>query len=81
MALVAITGSLIHEIRMVGPLSPIHLLSLFLLTTLFWTVRAARQGLVSRHRRAMIMLYVFGLLLAGAFTFLPGRMMHVMLTG
>ena len=29
----------------------------------------------------MIMFYVFGLLLAGAFTFLLGRMMHVMLTG
>jgi uncharacterized membrane protein len=81
MASVAITGLLIHEIRMVGPFSPIHLLSLFVLITLFWAVRAARQGLVSRHRRAMIMLYVFGLLLAGAFTFLPGRMMHVMLTG
>ncbi len=44
-------------------------------------VRAARQGLVCRHLRAMIMLYVFWLLLAGVFTFLPGRMMHIMLTG
>ena len=81
MASVAITGLLIYEIRMVGPFSPIDLLSLFELITLFWAVRAARQGLVSRYRRAMIMLYVFRLSLAGAFTFLPGRMMHVMLTG
>ena len=58
MASVAITGLLIHEIRMVGPFSPIHLLSLFVLTTLLWAVRAIRQGLVSRHLRAMIMLYV-----------------------
>ena len=80
MALVAITGSLIHEIRMVGPLSPIHLLSHIELITLFWAIRAARQGLVSRHRRAMRMLYVLGFLLAEAFTFLTGRLMHVMLT-
>ena len=29
----------------------------------------------------MTMLYVFGFLLAGAVTSLPGRMMHVVLTG
>ena len=52
MVSVAITGLLIDEICMVGPFSPIHPLSLFMLITLFWAVRAARQELVSRHRRA-----------------------------
>jgi uncharacterized membrane protein len=52
MVSVAITGLLIDEICMVGPFSPINLPSLFVLITLFWAVRAARQGLVSRHRRA-----------------------------
>jgi uncharacterized membrane protein len=48
---------------------------------LVWAVRAAKNGLVSRHRTAMMMLYIFGLLLAGAFTFSPGRVIHAVFTG
>ena len=48
----AIKGLLIDGVCIVGPFSPIHALSLFMLITLFWGVRAARQELVSRHRRA-----------------------------
>ena len=81
MVLVAVSSFFIHEIRVIGVFSPIHLLSLFVLVTLFTAVSAGRNGRVSQHRKAMVMLYVFGLLLAGAFTFLPGRMTHVMLIG
>ena len=81
MASVAITGLFIHEIHMIGAFSPIHLLSLLVLVTLVWAVRAAKNGLVSRHRTAMMMLYIFGLLLAGAFTFSPGRVIHAVFTG
>ena len=69
MASVAITGLFIHEILMISAFSPIHLLSLLVLVTLVWAVRAAKNALVSRQRTAMIMLYIFGLLLAGACSF------------
>lgn len=81
MASVAITGLLIHEIHMIGAFSPIHLLSLLVLVTLVWAVGAAKNGLVCRHRMALMMLYIFGLLWAGAFTFSTGRVIHAVFTG
>ena len=84
MASVAITGLLIHEIHMIGAFSPIHLLSLLVLVTLVWAVGAvgaAKNGLVCRHRMALMMLYIFGLLWAGAFTFSTGRVIHSVFTG
>ncbi|OWU85465.1 membrane protein [Oceanicola sp. 22II-s10i] len=81
MALVALSSFGIHTIRMVGPFSPIHLLSIFTLASLAVAVLAARRGHVRQHRRAMRML-VFGALLgAGAFTVLPGRLMFEVVAG
>ena len=42
--------------------------------------RAAKNGLVSRHRAAMMMLNIFGLLLAGAFTFSMGWVIYAVFT-
>ena len=81
MASFAIKGLVIHEIHMIGAFSPIHLLLLLVLVTLVWAVSGARDGLVSRHRSAMMMLYIFGLLLSGAFTFSKGRVTHAVFTG
>ena len=81
MASVAITGLVIHEIHMIGAFSPIHLLLLLVLVTLVWAVSAAKNGLVSRHRTSMMMLYIFGLLLAGASNFSTGRVIHAVFTG
>ena len=64
MVLVVVSGFLIHEIRVIGVFSPIHLLSLFVLITVFTAVSAEQNGPVSQHRKAMVMLYIFGLLLA-----------------
>ena len=51
MVLVAVIGFFIHEIRVTGVFSPIHLLSLFVLVTLFTAVSAANMGvLVSTAR-------------------------------
>ena len=36
----------------------------------------ARAGRIAAHRRNMIGLYVGGLLIAGSFALLPGRMLH-----
>lgn len=81
MATVAVSGLFIHQIRLVGPFSPIHLLSLFTLYTLWSAIRAARRGDIDKHAREMKTVYFLGLLVAGAFTFFPGRVMHTIVFG
>src|SRR4029077_4403073 len=76
MLTVAISSLFIHEIRLWGPWSPIHLLSILVLVTLPLAVLHARRHDVSRHRMAMLMLFAGALVIAGVFTFLPGRIMH-----
>lgn len=74
MAVVAVSGFFIHEIRLVGLFSPIHLLSLFVLYWLVQAVRTARRGDIANHRLIVKGMYFGGLIVAGAFTFLPGRL-------
>lgn len=81
MAAVAVTSFFIYTIRLIGPFSPIHLLSAWTLYALFDTVRAARAGDIRRHTRGMKSLYGLALLVTGAFTLLPGRIMHGVLFG
>ncbi len=79
---VSISSLFIHEIRLWGPFSPIHLLSLMTIIGLPFGVMAARQGNIRRHRNYMIQLYVFGLIVAGTFAALsPGRMLYRMAFG
>jgi uncharacterized membrane protein len=66
----------IHKIRMWGPWSPIHLLSILVLVTLPLAVLHARRHDIAQHRIAMLMLFTGALVIAGGFTFLPGRIMH-----
>lgn len=66
---------------LVGPFGPIHLLSVWVLLVLPRAVRAARQHQVAPHGRAMRHLFVGGLVIAGAFTFWPGRIMHAVVFG
>jgi len=79
MAAVAISGFFIHQIRMIGPFSPIHLLSIFTLYTLVVALLAARAGNIDKHRKEMRILFFLGLILAGAFTLFPGRVLHSVL--
>ena len=81
MLVVALSSFLIHQIRLWGPWSPIHLLSVFTLVTLPLAVGHARRGKVASHRWAMLSLFVGALLIAGAFTFVPGRIMHAVAFG
>ena len=81
MILVAGTSLFIHTIRMWGPWSPIHLLSIFALVNLPLAVWAAHRHAVSRHRSAMIGLYVGALVIAGLFTLMPGRIMYKVVFG
>ena len=81
MATVALSSFFIHELRLVGAFSPIHLLSIFTLWSLYMAIRAAKELRINAHRRWMQNLYVLALLITGAFTFLPGRTMHMVLFG
>jgi uncharacterized membrane protein len=81
MLVVAISSFWIHELRLWGQWSPIHLLSLLTLIALPLAIYYARQRDVRRHRRVMIGLFAGALVIAGIFTFLPGRIMHTVMFG
>lgn len=76
MLVIAASSLGIHTIRQFGPWSVIHILSVLVLVTVPVAVWRARRHQVQKHRSAMISLYVFALVVAGAFTLLPGRIMH-----
>ncbi len=81
MLAVAISSFWIHQIRLVGPWSPIHLLSIFVLVTVPLGVWRAHRHRVADHRRIMISAFCGGLVIAGLFTLLPGRIMHTVVFG
>ena len=81
MAATALSSFFIHEIRLFGPFSPIHLISVGVLLSLWQAIHAIRHGQVVQHRKGMIMVYIGGIVVAGGFTFLPGRMMARMTYG
>lgn len=57
----------------------IHIFSILALLNVPLAYIAARRGYIKAHRMAMISLYVGGVLIAGAFAFSPGRMLHAWL--
>lgn len=81
LAAIAVSSFWIHSIRLIGPFSPIHLLSLYVLAMLPLAVLAAHRHDVRRHKRAMASMFFGALLIAGAFTLLPGRIMHAVVFG
>ena len=81
MAFVAVSSFWIHQIRLVGPWSPIHLLSIFTPIMLVVGVMAARGHNVRRHKITMISIFAGALLVAGLFTLVPGRIMHTVIFG
>ena len=81
MLIVAITSFFIHETKMWGDYSPIHLLSLWTIFILGVGVYYVRAGNIKRHKQVMIATYFFALILTGFFTLYPGRIMHQILIG
>lgn len=81
MTVIAVSSFWIHGFRIIGPFSPIHLLSIFTLVMLPLAIMHARRHNVSRHRNAMISIFTGALVIAGLFTFAPGRIMHAVLFG
>jgi uncharacterized membrane protein len=81
MMVVALSSFWIHQIRLVGPFSPIHLLSIFVLVVLPLGVWRAHRHQVADHRRIMTLIFAGALVIAGLFTLLPGRIMHAVMFG
>lgn len=81
MAVASITAFWIHELRVWGPWSPIHILAIITLASLPGAVYAARSRRVRVHSRTMITLFLLALVITGFFTLLPGRIMHQVLLG
>lgn len=84
MTITAIAALFIHALMANGPFwgfSPIHL---FVAVTLFGVVAALRGAWkhnVPLHKRAMLGVYIGGILIAGSLAFLPGRIMHAVVFG
>jgi uncharacterized membrane protein len=81
MVVVAGSSFWIHELKVWGTWSPIHLLAIFTLVTLPLGVWYAHHHKVIGHRSTMIGIFVGGLMIAGLFTFVPGRIMHAVAFG
>jgi uncharacterized membrane protein len=81
MFVVAISSFFIHELKIWGPWSPIHLLSIFTLVMLPLGVWRAHMHQVQAHRWTMISIFFGALVIAGLFTLVPGRIMHAVVFG
>lgn len=81
MAVVAVSSLLIHTICTFGPFSVIHGLSIITLIALPIAVAHARNHRVTKHKRGMLLLFLGALVVAGIFTFWPGRIMHDVVFG
>ncbi|MBA8839336.1 DUF2306 domain-containing protein [Ochrobactrum sp. RH2CCR150] len=76
MVVTAITSFFIHQINLLWGFSPIHILSVLVIAGCIRSVIAARQGAIGLHRKIVRQVYFLGIVGAGLFAFLPGRIMH-----
>jgi uncharacterized membrane protein len=81
MAVVALSAFGITGVAGPGQLSWIHAIALYTLGALALAVLHARRGQVRAHRIAMLSLFFGALIITGAFTLLPGRIMHRVVFG
>jgi uncharacterized membrane protein len=59
----------------------IHLFTVLTLWTVPTAYLAVRKGNIKAHKRKMMLLYFGALVIAGGFTFVPGRYMHELFFG
>jgi len=78
LALMTVTAITTFFIRSINPghLSLIHLFIPLTLFGVFGALWNIRRGNIKGHRNAMLGLYFGGILIAGGFTLLPGRLLH-----
>ena len=79
MAVAIISSMFINELRMVGPFSFIHLLSIWGAYSLVRAIQFARARDFKAHRSTMRGLYFGGVVVAGVLSFMPGRVSNRML--
>lgn len=81
MALMFITAIDSFWVRSVtGHIGPIHILSAATIVMVPLSIAQARRGNIAAHKRMAVGLYI-GLLVAGAFTLLPGRLIGNLVFG
>lgn len=73
---IALSGLFIHELRVWGRFSPIHLLSFGTMIGVIVAIYRARKGQYRHHKYAMILTYAMALVITFFFTFWPGRVMY-----
>lgn len=81
MLIVSVSSFFIHEIKLWGLFSPIHLLSIWTIFSVGLAIYFVRVGNIKRHNQVMVSLYVFALIVTGFFTLLPGRVMNQVIFG
>ncbi len=82
MVATAFSSFFIHSLNMFYGFGPIHLLSIYVLYASWQAYAAARRHDIAAHQRAVSGLYYGGIVGAGVFTLLPGRIMNaVVFTG
>jgi len=84
MTITAITALFIHQIPAIDifyGFGPIHIFSIVTLSGVVGALRGAWSHNIRMHRSSMLGVYIGGLLIAGTFAFLPGRIMHALVFG
>ena len=81
MLVVSISSFWIHDIRLWGLFSPIHILSAWTIFSCGMGIYFARVGKIKAHKVTMVSMYFLALILTGAFTLLPGRVMNTIIFG
>jgi uncharacterized membrane protein len=78
LALMTVTAIAAFFIRSIipGSLSPVHLFIPLTLFGVFGALWNIKRGNIRGHRNAMLGLYFGGILIAGGFTLLPGRLLQ-----
>ena len=77
MVVVSLSSFEIRELNPDGTMSWIHVLSIVTLASLVIALLAIKNGRRSLHQHVMIGTFL-GLVIAGAFTLMPGRLLHTM---
>ena len=81
MVATSVSTFFIHGIDMALGFSPIHLLSLYVIVGSFKAIAAARRRDIRAHRAHVAGMYFGGIVVAGLFTLVPGRLMSTMIFG
>jgi uncharacterized membrane protein len=84
MTITAIAALFIHQIPAIDifhGFGPIHIFSIVTLSGVVGALRGAWSHNIRMHKRSMLGVYVGGLLIAGSFAFMPGRIMHSIVFG